>query len=293
VPGSAPEPSLSPGVEGVPGSGLGAGPSLGELAGLVERCLLAGLGEALPHVLKASDNRAALDRDVRHLMAALPALARAQRYGDVRGTPAEGLAAITGSLLTRICAGLAPALARLDDDSALEMVGLIDGVHSAVGLLASRGQWLEALAGLAARSGLPGLVEGRIIRILFDAQALDDVAVRMSRAMSQGHPPARAAAWMEGFLSGGGLLLVHDHRLLATVDDWLAGLAPEAFVDVLPLLRRTFGAFAPPERRAIGERVRSRAAGDTEPESATGLEDIDDVLAAPAVHAVRRILGRP
>nr|BFE81130.1 hypothetical protein GCM10020093_037310 [Planobispora longispora] len=50
---------------------------------------------------------------------------------------------------------------------------------------------------------------------------------------------------------------MHDARLLGLIDGWLTGLVPEAFVDVLPLLRRTFGAFAAPERRSIGERVRS------------------------------------
>jgi Family of unknown function (DUF5682) len=38
---------------------------------------------------------------------------------------------------------------------------------------------------------------------------------------------ARGAAWIEGFLSGGGLLLVHDQRLLKVVDGWLTGIAGE------------------------------------------------------------------
>ena len=50
--------------------------------GLTERCLLADLGDALPGVLAAVRERAALDTDVTHLMAALPALVRAARYGD-------------------------------------------------------------------------------------------------------------------------------------------------------------------------------------------------------------------
>jgi hypothetical protein len=261
------------------------GTSLADLTSLVERCLFADLAAALPDILQAIKDKAALDGQVSHLMAALPALVRAQRYGDVRGT--GGLAAITDSLLARICAGLAPALIGLDDDSARQMVALIDGVHSAVGLLESD-LWQATLANLARRTGLPGIIEGRIVRILFDADAsVDDVSVRMARAMSSGNPPERAAAWMEGFLSGGGLLLVHDPRLLAIVDGWLTGLSPEAFVDVLPLLRRTFGAFAVPERRMIGDRVRSGA-----PVPAREASDADDEQAAGAVRTVLEILGR-
>jgi hypothetical protein len=218
-------------------------------------------------------------------MAALPALVRAQRYGDVRGT--EGLAGITESMLARICAGLSPALTGLDDDSAREMAALIDGVHSAAGLLGSD-LWLPALAAIGERTGLPGLIEGRVVRILLDAGALrEDAAVRMGRAMSRGNSPAWSAAWMEGFLSGGGLLLVHDARLLAAVDGWLTGLSPEAFVDVLPLLRRTFGAFPPAERRMIGDRVRS--GGD---EAGRVAASHDDEQAAAAVRTVLEILGR-
>ncbi|MCC5581303.1 hypothetical protein IMZ11_37435, partial [Microtetraspora sp. AC03309] len=313
----------SPGV-GFPSPAAGAqGVSLAELTALVEKCLLADLPDALPYVLGVIGDRAALDSDVGHLMAALPALVRAQRYGDVRGTPAAGLATIVDSLLTRICTGLPTAVTGLDDDPARQLVSQIDAVHSAVALLhdgqgegghgggqrtargigqgigqgSPRGRWLATLRSVANRSDLPGVIEGRLVRILFDAQMADDVQVRMSRAMSLGHPPARAAAWVEGFLSGGGLLLVHDSRLLAAVDGWLTGLSPEAFVDVLPLLRRTFGAFAPPERRSIGERVRSgtaaaRGGGDGGRGATGDGADHDDERAAPAVRTVLEILGR-
>ena len=42
---------------------------------------------------------------------------------------------------------------------------------------------------------------------------------------------------------------MHDERLLGLVDGWLTGMPADAFTEVLPLLRRTFAAFAAPERR--------------------------------------------
>ncbi|MYT20479.1 hypothetical protein GTW69_09275, partial [Streptomyces sp. SID7760] len=71
---------------------------LGEVTALAERCLLAGLSRALPAVLRALADRAALDTDVARLAKALPALARSLRYGDVRGTDASALAAVAGGL---------------------------------------------------------------------------------------------------------------------------------------------------------------------------------------------------
>jgi hypothetical protein len=59
---------------------------------------------------------------------------------------------------------------------------------------------------------------------------------------------------------------------------------------VLPLLRRTFGAFAAPERRAIGEQVR-RLGAATAAAAAPDAGGVDQARAEPAVHAVARILG--
>ncbi|MEU8386129.1 DUF5682 family protein, partial [Streptosporangium sp. NPDC048865] len=299
------------GARGAAG-GASGGVTLAGLTGLVEHCLLADLPEALPYVLDALSARAALDGDVTHLMAALPAMVRAQRYGDVRGTPATGLGVIVEAMLTRICVGLGGAVTGLDDDAARDLIRHVDAVHAAVALLDTgparqdgsaqdgsaeetpQGRWLTALRGASGRADLHGLIEGRLTRILLDAADLDtaEVGRRMSRAMSAGHPPARAAAWIEGFLSGGGLLLVHDPRLLGLVDEWLTGLAPETFVDVLPLLRRTFGAFAAPERRSIGSRVRSLGAGAGGPaRDAADAEDFDEERAAAAVRTVLAILG--
>ncbi|KAB8192456.1 hypothetical protein FH608_027330 [Nonomuraea phyllanthi] len=274
------------------------GASLADLTSLVERCLLADLPDALPEVLAALSARAALDTDVTRLMAALPAMVRAHRYGDVRGTSAEGLAVIVRSMLDRICVGLPVAVAGLDDEAAAGLLQHVDAVHAAVALLSDddaspRARWLATLLGVSDRHDLHGLIEGRLTRILLDCGELDDAADRLARATSRGQAPARAAAWIEGFLAGGGLLLVHDPRLLGLVDGWLTGLPGEQFTDVLPLLRRTFGGFAAPERRAVGERVRTAGHGERAGERAGEQErDVDERRAAAAVETVLTILGK-
>jgi hypothetical protein len=114
----------------------------------------------------------------------------------------------------------------------------------------------------------------------------DEVARRMGLVLTPGVPPGRAAAWVEGFLAGGGTLLVHDDRLLALVDRWLMAVPPDTFIEVLPLLRRTFSEYATAERRAIGERIRQYGAGsksrrDDEPELDRARADrVRPVLAA-------------
>ncbi|GAA0235345.1 DUF5682 family protein [Actinomadura nitritigenes] len=268
--------------------------TLPELTSVAERCLLADLGDALPTVMRALADRAALDTDVAHLMAALPALVRALRYGDVRGTATGPLRTVVDGLVVRVCVGLPPAVSGLDDDAARDFLGHVDSVHGALALLADEShleRWRAALTALIARpETLHGLLEGRVTRLLLDAGRLDDVPARMARAVSVGAAPARAAAWVEGFLSGGGLVLVHDEELLRLVDGWIAGLPADAFTDVLPLLRRTFGAYAAAERRAIGERVRRAGAAPAGPSRPSG-DDLDGKRAAPAVATALRVLG--
>jgi Family of unknown function (DUF5682) len=226
-------------------------------------------------------------------MAALPALVRAARYGDVRGTDPQRLGEVAVEMITRICAGLPVAVASLDETAERAMRDRIDAVHSAISLLdhlESRRRWLATLARLHA----PPLVSGRVTRLLLDAEEIsnDEAAARMSRELSAGAAAASAAGWAEGFLSGSGLLLVHDEKLLGLADAWLAGLNDDTFGSVLPALRRTFGGFAPPERRAIGERA-ARLDGTGRPGRAEEADDFDWERAAAAVDTVAMILGVP
>jgi hypothetical protein len=266
--------------------------ALSDLTSVAERCLLADLGGALPSVMRTLADRAALDTDVAHLMSALPALVRALRYGDVRGTPTGPLRTVVDGLVVRVCVGLPPAVSGLDDDAARELHGHIDAVNGALALLDDPDhleRWRRTLESVIDRQGLHGLLEGRLTRLLFDAGRLSDIADRMARSVSVGAAPDRAAAWVEGFLSGGGLILVHDDELLRLVDQWIAGLPARSFTDVLPLLRRTFGTYATAERRKIGERVRHL---DT-PRAATASPHDTPVpeRADPAAATVLHILG--
>lgn len=296
---------------------VGAG-ALADVTALAERCLLAELPDALPVVMRVLADRAALDADVGHLAQALPALVRSLRYGDVRGTDTAALGEVAVGLAQRVFVGLPPACAGLDQDAALEMRGHVDAVHQAVGLLGElgagpadagasgprpsppgagmRGRWYGVLRVLGERESVAGVVRGRCVRILMDGGELADgeAARFMGLALSRGTEPAEAAAWIEGFVgggSGGGMLLVHDERLLGLVDDWLTGVPDRAFTDVLPLLRRTFSAYEPGVRRTLGELVRrGPTTGDASPTEATGIPGFGPTLNTERADAVLPVL---
>ncbi|MFD4503362.1 DUF5682 family protein [Streptomyces sp. NPDC058457] len=289
--------------------------TLADVTGLAEHCLLAGLPDALPVVMRALADRAALDTDVGHLAQALPALVRSLRYGDVRGTDTRALTEVAAGLAERVFVGLPPACVALDADAAEEMRGHVDAVHTAVGLLGEPGtgtgagadaggrdlrrRWRAVLRTLTGRETVPGVLRGRAVRILLDEGELGpEAAARlMGLVLSPGTPPADAAAWIEGFVGGsggGGMLLVHDERLLGLVDAWLTGVPAAAFTDVLPLLRRTFSVYEPGVRRTIGELVRrgpgERLQGAGQAGGTPGFGAEADAGRADAVLPVLRLL---
>jgi hypothetical protein len=104
-----------------------------------------------------------------------------------------------------------------------------------------------------------------------------------------GSTPVNGAAFVEGFLAGSGTVLVHDRELLEVIDAWVSGLAPDAFSNTVPLLRRTFGGFEPAERRQLGLLL-----ADEAPAAASAFgADVDADRAAAAVLTVRQLLGVP
>jgi hypothetical protein len=172
-----------------------------------------------------------------------------------------------------------------------------DGSAVSAGAASLRGRWAAALRVLGSRDAVPGLIRGRAVRLLLDGGRMPAAEAErvMGLALSHAVPPADAAAWIEGFLGGdGGMLLVHDERLLALVDGWLTGLSGDAFTDVLPLLRRTFAEYEPGARRALGELVRrgASAAGQAEPDGLPGFADeVDADRAAAVLPTIRALLG--
>jgi hypothetical protein len=279
-----------------------ASPGVAPVTALAERCLLAELGDALPAVMAVLDQRAALSSDVGDLMDALPPLVRMVRYGSVRRLEVGLLAPVIGALVARISVGLLPAVASTDDEAAKLAAHRISQVSAALATLDDRElreEWLAAVGQLSASDHAHGLLRGRATRLVLDAGRIDSqlAARRLSAALSIGEEPAHAAAWIEGFVSGSGQLLLHDRVLLPLIDEWLATVPEATFDDVLPLLRRAFSGFEVGERRSLADALRRRpgAGGGSGPDEAAtqaGLEvGVDPERAAAVLPLLRLFLG--
>ncbi|MFJ4025945.1 DUF5682 family protein [Paenarthrobacter sp. NPDC089989] len=265
--------------------------SLAELGELLANCLLAELPDGIAGVVEALAERTALQHDVPPLLETIAPLARTCRYGNVRGVDVTAVRKILEVTAVRACVGLPVACAGLDDDAAATMRSAIDSAQDGLSLLPDLplDDWHAALMAVARSERIHGSVAGRATRLLLDAGVIDQerVAASLSRGLSVATPALQAAAWLDGLLSGDATLLIHDHRLLRIVDNWIDGVQDDVFEDVLPLLRRTFSAFSKPERREIGEQLSRDGSAPLE-----GTENLLDFAGArPAIKTMTRFLG--
>lgn len=289
---------------------VGNAPDLPTLTRLLEQIILADLPEVLETLMGQLNNLAALDGDVVHLMAALPALAQVLRYGNIRQTDHQAIHQVVHGLLTRIAIALPAACVGVADGAAGELFDHLLSTHSVVNTLQDDTrlrEWQEALQKILHGRGVHGLLSGRACRLLFETGALDGTEMHrlFSLNLQAGsQPPAVAqklhlitgrapnnypAEWLEGFLKGSGLLLLHDHTLWQLVDTWVRSLSEEGFTQLLPLLRRTFASFTAPERRQIAERVKQSSM--EQPSSGPRPPRFDHQQAQKALSLLARFLG--
>ena len=238
-----------------------AAQELPALTQLLDDAILAALPGAVEHLLGRVRDVSAVAADARHLMDALPPLVRVARYGDVRETDQGQVLPIIEGLVARAVIGLPGACASLDDAAAETMVGSIDRAQESLATLDRadlRAEWRGALGKLVERETIHGLVRGRAVRLLLEEGAIDgDEVQRLARlALSPATATPQAAAWIAGVVRGSALLLLQQDGLWSALDAWLRELSPDGFIEALPLVRRAFGDFQPPERRSMGEKVK-------------------------------------
>jgi hypothetical protein len=278
--------------------GRAAQAELATLTGWLDVAVLAELPDAVAGLLAVLQDRVALSADVSALLAALPPLVRIVRYGDVRGTRAETVRPALAGLYERALVGLPGACVQIDDEAAGKLAEVMAAAYAALVQLddaALVDEWLTTQATLVERDAVHARLRGLACRQLLERQRLGEgeLGRLASLALSTAVAPAAAAAWIEGLVAGPGLVLLHQDVVWRVLDGWLAQLSREAFVQVLPLVRRSFADFAAGERRQMGAKLRSIAggAGAAATSAATAAPDVDPERAACVLPVLAHILG--
>ncbi len=266
--------------------------SLSLLVKLLDAVMKADLPMLVAPALAALEDLAALTTDAVALADAVPPLVRVVRYGSARRADVEAVEAVLGSVFPRVCIGLPGASSGLAEEAADEVSQKIGAVNRVADLIADSSKlWLAALSGIAEGQSSSPKPAGLAARLLFDRQffSKEKAAAAMSLALSRASGTQAAGLWLEGFLSGSGLLLVHQPALWEILDEWVGGLSDEIFREALPLLRRTFSRFAPPERQKLLELSASTGGDFSKKEAAATSFDLEK--GRSVLPLLREILG--
>ncbi|HHB79274.1 MAG TPA: hypothetical protein ENK85_08585 [Saprospiraceae bacterium] len=226
------------------------------LAELLALCLNSHLKETSIKVINQLEDAAALSSDVFGLMETLPPIFQILKYGSTRDIPQEALHIFVNHISPRIFTMLPGACTGKNDEAARKIYEQIISFHQ--GILSWDDEdlvkgWWQTLVKIMHHSGVPPFLSGALMRLLFDKGRLayDEVVLRMSYALSERREPIRAVHWLEGFLIGSGLIFMYHRQLWDLVSQWVSSLPENRFQETLPLLRRAFSNYQPPERRKL------------------------------------------
>lgn len=228
-------------------------PSLSILAKLIGEVLKADLVELIDPLISRLQTLAAQTQDVFFLMESLPALVDITQYGDARKTNVTAVYDLIDEIIPRICVGICTAATGIDETAAKELFKRLMAVNQRIGLVNSdkhQKDWNTALQKLTDDARTVPLIRGIATRLLFDKSVIDlqRTMTHLYFALSSSSQALEVAQWLEGFLHGSGLVLIYHPALWQILDQWVSNLAISHFEEVLPVLRRTFSSFPPPER---------------------------------------------
>jgi hypothetical protein len=273
--------------------------NLASLTQLLDNVILADLTDVLPDVMRRIEDEAASSHDILHMIDALQPLVRVLRYGSVRQTDKTMLQQVVDSLITRICVGLPMTCTSMNNEAASEMLERVNAMQNVMTTLQHKEHkenWQQVLKTLVDMTNVHGLLAGRSCRLLLESKVFTstDTMQRLERAMFLSPIASRTieellqtAFWLEGFLKGSGLLLIHDEVLWQLIDNWVETVNGEQFVEVLPLLRRTFSSFNENIRQQLSERVKT---GEIKQSEVTPLE-FNRKQAEKVLPLVNQLLG--
>ena len=229
---------------------------LSPLAAQVASSLLADLPAAIPFLIKRLREISTLTNDALHLMDSLPSLVRILRYGNVRKTDTEQVRTVVEEFIPRLCIGLTACCVSLDEENSKGVFEKIVSANHAISILGNTGlqtSWNTALKQMVLHPAIHPILKGACTRILFEKQLYDvkATATQMHYALSMANDATESATWLEGFLHGSGLLLIHNPSLWKILDDWVDEISMSNFKEIIPLLRRTFSKFPGAEREKM------------------------------------------
>jgi hypothetical protein len=268
-------------------AGTGGAASVDAVARLVAQALVIGMGSHLPRIVSLLRTTLDTDRDLGSVVSGARRL-----LGLWHARVELGAEEHAGELLDLVSQALATAAylvsdlgkTRAEDEDAaigtlIDLRSLLrdaasagDSVLGGVGAEglgaqgaggvggANRTAVVRELARLRDEEGTAPAVAGALLALGFtDGEVPDDVLVtRVRGALTAGADPGTAVRFLGGAMRAAPDLILHTPEMFDAVDDALRALPGDAFLAVLPDLRRAFTWLRPTETHRLAQRVAER-----------------------------------
>jgi hypothetical protein len=228
-----------------------AAPDISALTRTLLRAVLANIPELYPRILRRCDEAVAGGSDLSALATAGLHLHQLAQQGSTRNFDASLVKSLLARIYTR-AALLLPIATIVGDDEAAKVKEALQNLHK---LSQSRKDLDAAL--LDERLALVADVEGKTeslqdstvhpllaglaVSILHQRRAIsiDDLSALLGRRLSGAEEPQKGAQFIEGLLSlNPRTILLQDRSIVDRINDYLQSFNSEAFLHVLPVLRR-------------------------------------------------------
>lgn len=266
------------------------------LTALLNRVLPADLPALVETMTVRLDALSAASTDILEMMETVPDLVNIVRYGNVRNLDFSKVGSMLEAMIARILAGGLLVCININEDMASSLLDKLVAADYALSILNREEQnrmWRSFISQVRSSANVHPLLSGYATRLLNDKGeiSIEEMQDTLSFYSSVGNSPADMAYWFEGFLRSSGSILLLDDSLWNLVNNWVCAQKQETFMELLPVLRRTFSEFTSVERRKLGEKTRHAGVTTTRP--LTGAEEIslNREDARQVIPVIRQLLG--
>ena len=270
-----------------------------ELTALLSTVLPADLPALVEAMTVQLDRLSAASTDILEMMEAVPDLVNIVRYGNVRNLDFSKVGDMLEAMIARILAGGVLVCINIDEEAAGDLLNKLVATDYALSILNREElnlMWRNFIGQVRSSANVHPLLSGYATRLLNDKGEIsaEEMETTLSFYSSVGNAPADMAYWFEGFLRSSGSILLLDDRLWNLVNNWVCSQDKETFMELLPVLRRTFSEFTSAERRKLGEKARrtdSTGTSSAVGASVTENECLNREEAKKVIPVIRQLLG--
>ena len=270
-----------------------------ELTALLSTVLPADLPVLVEAMTVQLDRLSAASTDILEMMEAVPDLVNIVRYGNVRDLDFSKVGDMLEAMIARILAGGVLVCINIDEEAAGDLLNKLVATDYALSILNREElnlMWRNFIGQVRSSANVHPLLSGYATRLLNDKGEIsaEEMETTLSFYSSVGNAPADMAYWFEGFLRSSGSILLLDDRLWNLVNNWVCSQDKETFMELLPVLRRTFSEFTSAERRKLGEKARrtdSTGTSSAVGASVTENECLNREEAKKVIPVIRQLLG--